>query len=65
MKALREERQWSQEELARKIDANRVTIAKLEAGTRKPSVKMLENLADQFRLSLADLLKLPRRARRS
>ena len=63
VKALREGRDWSQEELARRMGANRVSIARLETGTRKPSVDMLERLADAFHISLVDLMTLPRRIR--
>ena len=62
VKALREARAWTQQDLARRITTSRVTIARLEIGIRKPSVDMLERLADAFRITLADLMTLDRRA---
>ena len=62
VKTLREGRDWSQDELARRLNIHRVSLARLEGGTRKPSVEVLERLADVFRLSLWDLMR-PRRTR--
>ena len=63
MKALRDERGWSQEGLARKVNLTRVSIARLETGARKPSVEVLERLADAFRISLVELMTLAGRPR--
>jgi putative transcriptional regulator len=63
VKALREDRNWTQQDLAQRVTTSRVTIARLEVGIRKPSVAMLEHLADAFRITLADLMTLSRRAR--
>jgi transcriptional regulator with XRE-family HTH domain len=57
LKTLRERRDWTQDELARRVDAHRVTIAKLETGERQPSVDMLERLAQALEVKVTDFLK--------
>jgi transcriptional regulator with XRE-family HTH domain len=55
--ALRERRGLTQQQLADKIGAHRVTIAKLETGVLRPSVDMLESLAGALRVPVTVLLK--------
>lgn len=57
LKRLREERGWTQQALADKAGVARNTIARLETGTRRPSVVMLAQLARAFRVSVADLFR--------
>ena len=57
LKQLRERRDWTQDELARRVAAHRITIAKLETGARKPSIDMLERLAKALKVKVTDLLK--------
>jgi len=57
LKRRRLQRRWTQQALADKAGVARNTIARLEAGNRRPSFEMLERLARAFRLSLADLLR--------
>jgi transcriptional regulator with XRE-family HTH domain len=57
LKRIRERRKLTQQQLADAIGAHRVTIAKLEAGTIKPRVDLLEALATALRVRVTDLLK--------
>lgn len=52
----REERDWSQAELARKIKMNNTALNKIEKGTRKVSSAELEALASVFNVSTDYLL---------
>ncbi|MGN0907939.1 MAG: helix-turn-helix transcriptional regulator [Bullifex sp.] len=47
----------TQEELARKVSVNRATIALIEAGKNKPSVKLAKKLAPIFDINWADFFK--------
>ena len=53
---LREERGWSQRELAKRVGTTRNTINRWEIGNRHPSVTMLERLAQAFKIGIAALL---------
>ena len=57
LKKLRERRDWTQDELAHRVEAHRITIAKLETGAREPSIDMLERLAKALRVKVTDLLR--------
>ncbi len=48
IKAFREERNWTQSELARRLGVSHTVIQGYELGTRKPSNDMLCALADLF-----------------
>jgi transcriptional regulator with XRE-family HTH domain len=63
VKTLREDRNWTQQDLAQRVKTSRVTIARLEVGIRKPSVHMLERLSDVLQITLANLMTLPRSGR--
>lgn len=52
----REERDWSQAELARRIEMNNTALNKIEKGTRKVSSAELEALASVFNVSTDYLL---------
>lgn len=52
----REERNWSQAELARRIKMNNTALNKIEKGTRKVSSAELEALASVFNVSTDYLL---------
>jgi transcriptional regulator with XRE-family HTH domain len=54
--ALRTERGWSQERLAREIRMSRETVRAAEAGERIPEWETLELIADAFGVSLGELL---------
>ncbi len=54
---LREERGWTQSELARRAGLSRTTLSHLEGGaTRTPSSPTLRRLARAFGISVHDLL---------
>ncbi len=57
LRKLRERRALTQEALARRVKAHRVTIARLEAGSLRPGVDLLEALAKALRVKVTDLLK--------
>lgn len=53
---LREERGWSQAELARRINMNNTALNKVEKGTRKLSSSELSELASAFNVTTDYLL---------
>ena len=57
LKRLRQKRGLTQEALAKKVKAHRVYIAKIEAQTRTPSLRMLERLAKALGVPVTELLK--------
>ncbi len=57
LKRLRENREWTQQELAEKVGVARVTIARIEIGNRRPSLELLERLAKALRVKVGELLK--------
>ena len=58
IKQAREERELTQEALARRARISRIYVAKLEAGERTaPSLAVLERVARALGLQLVDLLK--------
>ncbi len=56
LRRVREERGWSQQELAKRVGTTRNTINRWEIGNRHPSVTMLERLAQAFKIGIAALL---------
>jgi len=56
IKKRREQLRVTQDWLASKIGVRLATIARLEIGLRRPSIKMLEKLAKLFKCSVADLI---------
>lgn len=48
---LRKQAGWSQEELGRRIGANKTHISRLEKGRYMPSVRVLKALADVFEVT--------------
>lgn len=57
LKRLRERRGLTQQQLAERVGAHRVTIAKLETGAVRPGVEVLERLAKALKVKVTDLLK--------
>lgn len=57
IKRLREDRQWTQEELGRKAKINGKQISHYETGVTEPGVKNLKKLAAVFGKTLEDLIK--------
>lgn len=52
LKELRNKKGYSQAELADKLHVSKSTISMIEAGSRKPSYELMEQLADFFNVSL-------------
>lgn len=57
IKYYRSEREWSQEELARKATLNRTYLAAIERGSRNPSLRSLLKLANAFGVSVGSLFE--------
>ena len=57
LKQLRQKRGLTQDALAKRVKAHRVYIAKIEAQTRTPSLRMLERLAKVLGVKLSEILK--------
>lgn len=57
IKFLRNQRKWSQEDLAFEANVNKNYISDLENGRRNPSLDILERIAVAFSISLADLFR--------
>lgn len=56
IKALREEKNWSQEELADRTDLHRTYISSIERGIRNPTISVIEKLALGLEVSLKTLV---------
>ena len=57
IKYLRTQKHWSQEDLALEANVNKNYISDLERGTRNPTVKVLEKIAQALSISLEELFK--------
>ncbi len=58
IRRLRQEKQWSQDELARKADIPFTTLTKIETGViKKPSVFTVEQIANALDVSIEKLIK--------
>ena len=57
LKQLRQKRGLTQDALAKRVKAHRVYIAKIEAQTRTPSLRMLERLAKALKVKVTELLE--------
>jgi len=57
IKRIREKRGLTQEELANKVRVSRVTVARIEIGNRRPSLELLERLAEVLKVKVGVLLK--------
>lgn len=56
LKELRTKRGCSQSELAKALHVSKSTISMIEAGARKPSIEVLEMIADYFNVDIDYLL---------
>ena len=56
LKALRELKAWSQEELASRLKVSRSTIGNYEQGKRRPNYEDLEAIADIFNCPISYLI---------
>jgi transcriptional regulator with XRE-family HTH domain len=57
IKFLRQQRKWSQEDLAFYANVNKNYLSDLENGRRNPSLEILERIAIAFSISLEELFK--------
>lgn len=57
VKRLRNERGWTQEELATRLRCARNTIARIETGNRRPSLTLLARLAGALKVGVGDLFR--------
>lgn len=57
IKALRKERDWSQEQLADETGFHRTYIGMIERGERNPSLININVFAETFGMSISELLK--------
>ena len=57
IKALRDLKGWSQEELAERLGISRSAVGNYEQGTREPDFETLENLADTFNCTMSYLVE--------
>jgi transcriptional regulator with XRE-family HTH domain len=57
LKTARQRRKLTQGALAKKIGVHQVTIARLESGTRRPSMAMLQRLAKALGVPVTALLE--------
>ncbi len=57
LKHLREQKEWSQRELAEKLEVELHRISKYERGIISPTADMLVKLADVFEVSVDSLLR--------
>lgn len=58
IRELREERQWTQEQMAEKLGLTRNGYAKIETGKSLPNLERLDEIAKLFGVQLFELLKL-------
>lgn len=56
LRDLRTQRGYSQSELATKLNLSKSTISMLEVGSRKPSIEVMQQIADFFNVDLDYLL---------
>ncbi|WP_342394391.1 helix-turn-helix transcriptional regulator [Salipaludibacillus daqingensis] len=57
LKKEREQREWSQEYLAEKIQVSRQSISKWETGKNYPSIELIIDLSDLFGITIDELLR--------
>lgn len=57
VRGLREDRNWSQEDLAAEIGSRRQYISAIELGKTNPKYDLIERIANAFGLSLAELFQ--------
>ncbi len=57
LRKARERKKLTQVALAKRIGVHRVTVTRLESGSRKPSMDMLQRLAKALKVTVAELVK--------
>lgn len=56
LRQLRKESNYTQREIAERLEVSTITIRQYEQGTREPNIERILNLALMFNVSLDDLL---------
>lgn len=62
IRELREQRQWTQEQMAEKLGLTRNGYAKIETGKSTPSLERLDEIANILGVKVIELLKLENKA---
>ena len=57
IRELREERHWSQEEMAERLGMSKNGYAKIERGESKPNIERLHQIAQTFGIDMIELLR--------
>ena len=55
LKALRAERDWSQQDLAERLQVSRQSVNAIETGKYDPSLPLAFRIADLFELAIEDI----------
>ncbi len=58
IRTVRESRNWSQEEMAEKLDMSTNGYSRIERGETKPTVQKLEKIAKIFGMDITELLSI-------
>ena len=56
LRQLRKESNYTQREIAERLEVSTITIRQYEQGTREPNIERILNLALMFNVSLDDIL---------
>lgn len=57
VKRFRKKKKMTQATLSERVGVHRIYIAQIEAGTKTPSLRTLQRIADTLRVPLADLVR--------
>jgi putative transcriptional regulator len=57
LKVLRAERDWSQQDLATKLEVSRQSVNAIETGRYDPSLPLAFKIADVFALAIEDIFQ--------
>ncbi len=58
IRTVRESKNWSQEEMAEKLNMSTNGYARIERGETKPTLQRLEKIADTFGMDIVELLSV-------
>lgn len=61
LKVLRAEREWSQQDLAQRLEISRQSVNAIETGRHEPSLSLAFRIADQFGLPIESVFTNPSR----
>ena len=57
LKVLRAERDWSQQDLAKKLEVSRQSVNAIETGRYDPSLPLAFKIADVFNLTIEEIFQ--------